>query len=134
MAPANETRGAEEIYRRFLDYVIQRLRWTREQASHVDAYTDSSEFAADLKILRDSLAANGAERLASLLLDPLLRQISTFGFHLHSLDIRQHARVHARAVAELSGGDKKCRPRCDLVARLSVRGDAQPAPNAAHDS
>ncbi len=104
VAPANETRGAEEIYRRFLDYVIQRLRWTREQTSHVDAYTDSSEFAADLNLLRDSLNTNGAERLASLLLDPLLRQISTFGFHLHSLDIRQHARVHARAVSELSGG------------------------------
>lgn len=114
VAPANETRGAEEIYRRFLDYVIQRLRWTREQASHVDAYTESSEFAADLTILRDSLAENGAERLASLLLDPLLRQVGTFGFHLHSLDIRQHARVHARAVAELSLGDK--RPDPDAIA------------------
>jgi phosphoenolpyruvate carboxylase len=106
VAPANATRGAEEVYRRFLDYVIQRLRWTREHASHIDAYGDSSQFAADLKILRDSLAENGAERLASLLLDPLLRQISTFGFHLHSLDIRQHAKVHARALAELSGGEK----------------------------
>jgi len=107
VAPANETRGAEEIYRRFLDYVIERLRRTREQTSHVDAYTDSSEFASDLKTLRDSLAANGADRLASLLLDPLLRQVNTFGFHLHSLDIRQHARVHARAAAELSGGVKR---------------------------
>jgi phosphoenolpyruvate carboxylase len=110
VAPANETRGAEEIYRRFLDYVIQRLRWTREQSSHIDAYTDASQFAADLKILRDSLAENGAERLASLLLDPLLRQVSTFGFHLHSLDIRQHAKVHASAVAELSAGDKRTEP------------------------
>ncbi len=114
VAPANETRAAEEIYRRFLDYVIERLRRTRDQASLVEAYTDSSEFAADLKIMRDSLATNGAERIASLLLDPLLRQISTFGFHLYSLDIRQHARVHARAVAELSGGDK--RPVRDVIA------------------
>jgi phosphoenolpyruvate carboxylase len=107
VAPANETRGAEEIYRRFLDYIIERLRRTRDQASHADVYANSSEFAADLEILRDSLAANGAERLARLLLDPLLRQVSTFGFHLHSLDIRQHAKVHSRAVAELSGGDKR---------------------------
>lgn len=107
VAPANETRGAEEIYRCFLDYVIERLRRTREQASHADAYRDSTEFAADLKLLRDSLAANGAERLSTLLLDPLLRQISTFGFHLHSLDIRQHAKVHARAMTELSGGNQK---------------------------
>ena len=38
------------------------------------------------------------------LLAPLLRQAETFGFHLHALDIRQHARVHARAVRELAGG------------------------------
>jgi len=31
----------------------------------------------------------------------LLRKLRTFGFHLHTLDIRQHAQVHARALAEL---------------------------------
>jgi phosphoenolpyruvate carboxylase len=106
VAPANETRGAEEIYRRFLDYVIQRLRWTRETAKHRDAYADSTEFAGDLRILRDSLSTNGADRLALLLLDPLLRQVDAFGFHLHSLDIRQHAKVHAQAISELSVGNK----------------------------
>jgi phosphoenolpyruvate carboxylase len=106
VAPANETRGAEEIYRRFLDYIIERLRRTRDQSAHAEAYTDSFEFAADLELLRDSLSENGAERLARLLVDPLLRQVSTFGFHLHSVDIRQHARVHARAIAELSAGEK----------------------------
>ena len=33
--------------------------------------------------------------------DSLLRKVRTFGFHLHTLDIRQHARVHARAIEEL---------------------------------
>jgi phosphoenolpyruvate carboxylase len=41
--------------------------------------------------------AHRGERVAAQLLDPLLRQVATFGFHLHTLDIRQHARVHARA-------------------------------------
>jgi phosphoenolpyruvate carboxylase len=31
----------------------------------------------------------------------LLRKVRTFGFHLHTLDIRQHAQVHARVVEEL---------------------------------
>jgi phosphoenolpyruvate carboxylase len=44
--------------------------------------------------------------MARALLDPLLLQVRTFGFHLHALDIRQHARVHERAVAELSGDAK----------------------------
>jgi phosphoenolpyruvate carboxylase len=34
----------------------------------------------------------------------LLKQVQTFGFHLHTLDIRQHARVHRQAVEELSIG------------------------------
>ncbi|HXG66125.1 MAG TPA: phosphoenolpyruvate carboxylase, partial [Blastocatellia bacterium] len=72
--------------------------------SHPDAYSDAKEYAADLEIIRDSLAANQGERIARRILDPLLRQVTTFGFHLHTLDIRQHARVHERAVAELSGG------------------------------
>src|SRR5208282_2994032 len=51
--------------------------------------------------LRASLIANRGQRLAELLIDPLLRKVRTFGFHLHTLDIRQHAHVHARALAEL---------------------------------
>ena len=105
VAPANKTRAAEEVYRRYLDCVLQRLRWTRDQACHVGAYQDAEDFAADLKLLRESLAANGAERVVRLLLDPLLRQVDSFGFHLHVLDIRQHARVHAQAIAELSSGE-----------------------------
>ena len=34
-------------------------------------------------------------------IDPLLRQIRTFGFHLHALDIRQHADIHTQALEDL---------------------------------
>jgi phosphoenolpyruvate carboxylase len=93
-----------EIYRRFLACVMYRLRATREPAASVDGYVDAASFIADLKIVRDSLEENGGGELAEGLLNPLLRQAETFGFHLHTLDIRQHARVHARAVRELAGG------------------------------
>ncbi|MBA3515390.1 MAG: phosphoenolpyruvate carboxylase [Pyrinomonadaceae bacterium] len=106
VASANKTRAAEEIYRSYLDYLLVRLRATRDEPAHPNAYQDAREFADDVKLLRESLAANGGERIAELLLDPLARQVRTFGFHLHSLDIRQHARVHARAIAELSGGER----------------------------
>src|SRR5205085_290411 len=62
------------------------------------------EFSADLTLMRASLAAHAGERSARRWLDPLLRQVETFGFHLHTLDVRQHARVHARAVSEFAGG------------------------------
>jgi phosphoenolpyruvate carboxylase len=107
VAAANQTRAAEEIYRSYLDYVLERLRATRDQPASANAYPDAKDFANDLQLLRQSLAANRGERIAELLLDPLMRQVSTFGFHLHSLDIRQHARLHARAIAELSGGENR---------------------------
>jgi phosphoenolpyruvate carboxylase len=93
-----------EIYRRFLAYVLYRLRSTREAPAGVDGYGDAASFIHDLVLIRESLAEHGGGELAEGLLDPLLRQAGTFGFHLHTLDIRQHARVHARAVRELAGG------------------------------
>ena len=54
-------------------------------------------------------------------IDPLLLEVRTFGLHLQTLDIRQHARVHAAAIAELAqisalpveSADalQRCRPR-----------------------
>ncbi|HEV2836760.1 MAG TPA: phosphoenolpyruvate carboxylase, partial [Pyrinomonadaceae bacterium] len=53
-------------------------------------------------VARQSLSANGGERVAKFLFDPLLRQVDTFGFHLHTLDLREHASVHKRALLEFS--------------------------------
>lgn len=103
VALKNETRSRHELYRRYLDYVLYRLHYTRDERTHADAYADADAFAAELRLLRESLVENRGERMAHLWLDPVLRQIETFGFHLHTLDIRQHARVHAAAVAGLSG-------------------------------
>lgn len=92
-----------ELYRRFMNFMIVRLRHSREESRHPNSYASAQEFARDLNVLRSSLIANRGQRLAKLLLDPLLRKGHTFGFHLSSLDIRQHARVHAAALQELSG-------------------------------
>jgi phosphoenolpyruvate carboxylase len=102
--PSAGLRAKDEIYRRFLVFVLHRLLHARERPEHADAYQTAREFANDLRLMRDSLAANRGERLAVQLLDPLIRQAETFGFHLHTLDIRQHARVHAGAVRELARG------------------------------
>ena len=88
-----------ESYRRFLSYMFHRLQQT--EANGLNGYSDASEFEADLVLLRQSLLANCGKQLALTYLDPLLRQLRTFGLHLHVLDIRQHARVHAHAIAEL---------------------------------
>jgi phosphoenolpyruvate carboxylase len=68
----------------------------------IPLYTRPSELLADLTTLRQSLLENRGHRLAALLIDPLLLEARTYGLHLQALDIRQHARVHAAAIAELS--------------------------------
>ncbi|SPE17529.1 phosphoenolpyruvate carboxylase [Candidatus Sulfotelmatomonas gaucii] len=64
------------------------------------AYCSVQDFLDDLDVLRGSLAANNGIRIARTLIDPLILQVRTFGLHLHTLDIRQHARVHAAALRE----------------------------------
>ena len=88
--------------RRFLECVLLRLRCTREDPVRRGCFLNASEFELDLRLLHESLTANGGKRLARSLLDPLLRQVETYGFHLHTLDIRQHAGVHSRARDEMA--------------------------------
>ncbi len=71
-------------------------------AATLPRYDNATEMQDDLAVLRDSLAQNRGERLAELYLDPLLLAVRTFGLHLHTLDVRQHARVHEAAVKEIS--------------------------------
>lgn len=90
-----------ESYRRFLSYIFHRLKQSREAADSASSYAGPDEFEADLLLVRDSLVAHRGERLAEAHISSLLRKLRTFGFHLHTLDIRQHARVHAEVSREL---------------------------------
>jgi len=114
-----------EYYRRFIICLKARLQRTleyMEQPSHagaampvmpytlaqgqeklaqaLPAYCSVEDFVSDLETLRASLAANRGLRIARSLVDPLILQVRTFGLHLHTLDIRQHAKVHAAALQE----------------------------------
>jgi len=93
--------SSSELYRRLLNLMVVRLCNSREGLTDSAAYRSAREFESDLLLIRESLEANRGRRLAELAIDPLLRQVRTFGFHLSTLDIRQHARVHAQALAEI---------------------------------
>ena len=90
-----------ELYRHFLEFLIARLRFSRDSSEHIHAYQSSSQFEEDLELVRASLCANRGRRLAESVAQ-LLRKVRTFGFHLHALDIRQNARVDAEVLAELA--------------------------------
>jgi phosphoenolpyruvate carboxylase len=126
--PEAQVFGAQyefEYYRRFVICVKARIQRTLERASEqhsstaalpvmpytlsggqdklaqaLPAYCSVQDFLDDLEILRASLAENSGLRIARTLIDPLILQVRTFGLHLHTLDIRQHARVHAAALQE----------------------------------
>jgi phosphoenolpyruvate carboxylase len=97
--------SATELTRQFLDFVRIRLQYSRDESRNSRAYQSPDELARDLELIRASLETNGGERIAELLVDPFLRTIRTFGFHLHALDIRQHAKVHSAALAEISAAE-----------------------------
>jgi phosphoenolpyruvate carboxylase len=65
-------------------------------------YTRAADLLSDLTALRNSLVQNKGHRLSEMLIDPLLLEVRTYGLHLHTLDIRQHAKVHAAAIAEIT--------------------------------
>ncbi|MGA8938032.1 MAG: phosphoenolpyruvate carboxylase [Acidobacteriaceae bacterium] len=70
-------------------------------------YETAAELLEDLKLLHESLEENRGKRLAERFVDPLLLAARTFGLHLQTLDIRQHAKVDRAALKELKavGGD-----------------------------
>jgi len=97
----------DEPYRHLISCMMYRLRLAMTEPVNKQAYSSASEFGQDLTIIRDSLAHHKGARLAHLLVQPLLQQLQTFGFHCYALDLRQHARVHASAAAALKSPDSE---------------------------
>lgn len=92
-------RTAREPWREKLWYVQARLRATL--AHRDDGYVTAADYAAELAVIDRSLRAAGFARLADQDLRDAIRRVDVFGFHLASLDVRQHSGVHDRVVAEL---------------------------------
>jgi phosphoenolpyruvate carboxylase len=88
-------------------------------------YRDAGELLADVRLVQESLVAAGAARLAYGELQHLAWQVETFGFHLASLEVRQHAAAHAEALAELA---PDAVGEAAALDRLAVEGWPDPAP------
>jgi phosphoenolpyruvate carboxylase len=85
-------------------YTLSSNRYRQDKlVQSLPAYCNVLDFIDDLETLRESLAANRGLRIARTLVDPLILQARTFGLHLHTIDIRQHAKVHAAALQDIIG-------------------------------
>ncbi|MEP6944230.1 MAG: phosphoenolpyruvate carboxylase, partial [Betaproteobacteria bacterium] len=87
-------------------------------------YATPEELLADLGTIRASLASHGAQLLSAGRLEPLIRAVEVFGFHLAVLDLRQNADVHESVVAELLAragvaDDYTALPEAERVALLT---------------
>jgi phosphoenolpyruvate carboxylase len=91
----------DEVYRRKLLLVAERLRRTLADPGSPTAYRGVSDFMEDLLVVRRSLLQNGGERIAEGGLRDLIRQVEVFGFHLAKLDVRQDSSMIVKATAEL---------------------------------
>lgn len=87
-------------------------------------YAQAEEFVADLEQLARHWDPDPARRPPELV--RALRQARIFGFHLVSLDVRQHARVHREALAELAGSDPGADPESLLAQATDWLGAPPP--------
>ncbi|HVC25357.1 MAG TPA: phosphoenolpyruvate carboxylase [Acidimicrobiales bacterium] len=98
---------AEEPYRLKCSYIRQRVLNTRTRIAagraHIDGvdYLGSAELLADLEVVHDSLLENNGELVARGLVRRIARLVATFGLHVMTLDVREHADKHQRALAQL---------------------------------
>ena len=134
----DEAHRLEAVYpaqphRQFLALVYQVLLVTEERARRpwradrqVDprSYATADELVADLQVLRDSLRHAGAHLIADGRVRDLQVQAEVFGFHLATLDLRQHASRHRAALAAVFArygdtDDFEAMPESERVALLT---------------
>jgi phosphoenolpyruvate carboxylase len=114
-------RSPQEPYRTYLLYLAERLGATRTRDADL-AYASVADFIADLRLVQSSLASAGAVRQAYGQLQHLIWQAETFGFHLASLEVRQHSKVHARALEELRAGSELSPMTVEVLDTIRVIG------------
>ncbi|MGH8303058.1 MAG: phosphoenolpyruvate carboxylase [Steroidobacteraceae bacterium] len=84
-------------YRVFLAQIGERLRLAYE--GRANGYESARQLRDDVQLIGASLAANKGANAGLFYIRRLLRRIDTFGFHLASLDVRQHAGVLHEVIA-----------------------------------
>jgi phosphoenolpyruvate carboxylase len=110
-SPDTNEHRKDEPYRRALIGVYARLAATLkalsggEAARHAVApqnpYLTPEELLRDLRVIESSLLTQRAQALVGQRLQPLIRAVEVFGFHLATVDLRQSSDQHEAVLAEL---------------------------------
>jgi phosphoenolpyruvate carboxylase len=104
-------------YRVFFGQIAERLRNTLD--GRPNGYDRLTQLRSDVALVIDSLRANRGQHAGCFLVRRLLTRIDTFGFHLATLDLRQHASVHHAVLAQgLDDPEWQQRDAGEQLARL----------------
>ncbi|MFD1416069.1 phosphoenolpyruvate carboxylase [Oceanobacillus jeddahense] len=87
-----------EVYRRKFAVILKRLRETGKASQ---GYDDAEELVNDLKEIRESAEAHLPKTKKLKAIRKVIRQVELFGFHLATLDIRNHSGEHETAIHEI---------------------------------
>ncbi|WP_018923556.1 phosphoenolpyruvate carboxylase [Salsuginibacillus kocurii] len=87
-----------EIYRRKFAVIIKRLHHAGK--SEV-GYRSSEELHNDLLLIKESVDQHQPAHHKLKMLHKLIRQVQLFGFHLATLDVRNHSGEHETAITEI---------------------------------
>ncbi|HZE44383.1 MAG TPA: phosphoenolpyruvate carboxylase [Steroidobacteraceae bacterium] len=116
LAPARHDRMP---YRVFFGQVSERLKASYE--GRPNAYQNPDELLSDIGLAAKSLLENRGRHAGYFMVRRLMRRVRTFGFHLATLDVIQHARVHDEVIAQ--GLDLKSWPSLPAAERLQQLRD-----------
>lgn len=96
-------RNEKEPYRIKLTYILEKVQNTSNPNFHNPnaRYATPDELVQDLQIVDRSLRSHFADQVADRYIKKLIRQVELFGFHMATLDIRQHSKEHENAMAEI---------------------------------
>jgi phosphoenolpyruvate carboxylase len=96
-------RTETEPYRIKLTYMLEKVRNTGKNGlKNPNAkYNSADELIQDLNIIDRSLRQHFADFVADKHIGKLIRQVELFGFHMATLDIRQHSKEHELAMKEI---------------------------------
>ncbi|MRH42755.1 phosphoenolpyruvate carboxylase [Aquibacillus halophilus] len=89
----------DEPYRTKVSIMLRKLELTNEDSDK--GYFTAEELLADLYMIQDSIANHHPGQNPIKLLRKVIRQVELFGFHLASLDIRNHSGEHESALTEV---------------------------------
>lgn len=93
-----------EAFKQFLEFVLARIPVSNVSGKTNEdnpGYRLPAELTEDLYLIKKELIHYGASEIAYTDMNDALRMVSTFGFHLAKLDIRQNSRFNEIALSQL---------------------------------